>query len=98
MDEIFSTFLQIRVMLETTDDFIAKSGTSSKICVCGNEAKTIKFSIKPKKLGRIPITVKAVSVSVNVCANNLKLAKQIGAADAVRRKLLVEVRKFYFVF
>jgi hypothetical protein len=57
------------------------------MCVCGDHGSSVKFKIIPTKLGHIPLTVKAVTSQANLCPNST-----VYAADAVTRKLLVEVR------
>ncbi len=56
------------------------------MCVCGEDAKSVKFKIIPNKLGFIPLTVKAITSKAALCAK-----PTVYAADAVTRKLLVEV-------
>ena len=56
------------------------------MCVCGDDGKSVKFKIIPKKLGKIPLTVKAVTSEAKLCPKS-----KVYAADAVTRKLLVEV-------
>lgn len=59
----------------------------SKMCVCGDDGKSVKFRIIPNKLGRIPLTVKAITSEADLCPKST-----VYAGDAVSRKLLVEVR------
>ena len=60
------------------------------MCVCGDEGKSVIFKIIPNKLGHIPLTVKAVTSAMKLCPKS-----SVFAADAVTRKLLVEVRFLY---
>ena len=77
--------------IETTEEFQLTSGSSSsKLCVCGNEAKSVNFTIVAKTLGRIPLTVTGKDVQQSVC-ENVGSEASIGVIDTVRRKLLVEV-------
>ena len=76
--------------LEASKDFTADT-SSTKLCVCGGKSNTFKFKITPKKIGKIPILVKAITTGDNVCAKDKKMANSVGAADAVKRMLLVEV-------
>jgi hypothetical protein len=61
------------------------------MCVCGDDGKSVKFKIIPNKLGRIPLTVKAITSEARLCPNST-----VYAADAVTRKLLVEVGYMYY--
>ena len=74
--------------------------SSSKLCVCGSQSNSLRFKVTPKKIGKIPITVKAISTNQNVCSKERKMADSVNAADAVRKMLLVEVfiSKFFFKF
>ncbi|XP_065060460.1 alpha-1-macroglobulin-like [Rhopilema esculentum] len=89
--------LTIRLSVEASNDFVTDI-SSSKLCVCGSQSNSLRFKITPKKIGRIPITVKAISTNQNVCSKERKMADSVNAADAVRRMLLVEpegVKKEY---
>ena len=77
--------------METTQEFRLTSASSYNLCLCGNEAKSVNFTIVATKLGRIPLTVTGKDVQQSVCSNASSEAS-IGVIDTVRRKLLVEVR------
>ena len=47
--------------MDSSSDFTALTSLSRKVCVCGGESKTVKFGIKPTKLGKIDLTVQARS-------------------------------------
>eukprot|EP00112_Aurelia_sp_Birch-Aquarium-sp1_P000397 Seg1036.8 transcript_id=Seg1036.8/GoldUCD/mRNA.D3Y31 product="alpha-2-macroglobulin-like protein 1" protein_id=Seg1036.8/GoldUCD/D3Y31 len=79
----------IRLKLEASKGFDADT-LSTKLCVCGGKSNTFKFKITPKKIGKIPILVKAITTGDNICAKDKKMANSVGAADAVKRMLLVE--------
>jgi len=83
--------LAIRVSLDPSDDFDVAGGSNTKMCVCGGRADTYKFKIKPKKLGKIPITVRATTMSrdAELCGGK-PMAEAMTAADAMSKKLLVE--------
>ena len=66
------------------------SNTSRTVCVCSNEAMSVRFNIVPKKLGEIPLTVVAKDVDSSVCDEGVE-QMALGVSDAVTRKLLVEV-------
>ena len=76
--------------MESTQDFRLTSGSSFKLCVCSNEAKSVNFTIVASKLGHIPLTVTAKHVQRSVCSNSSTEAS-VGLIDTVRRKLLVQV-------
>ncbi|CAB4021533.1 alpha-2-macroglobulin-like isoform X2, partial [Paramuricea clavata] len=73
------------VLSRETRDYKVTSFYISKMCVCGDDGKSVKFRIIPNKLGRIPLTVKATTSEANLCPKST-----VYAADAVTRKLLVE--------
>ena len=75
--------------LYVSKDFELKSDAVQKLCVCGNEAKSTKFTVIPRQLGNIPLTVTAKDIRQNVCDG--PQGPGLGVADAVTRKLLVEV-------
>ncbi len=78
---------QIKLELSReSKDYRVTSFYISKMCVCGDDGKSVKFKIIPKKLGRIPLTVKAITSEARLCPKS-----KVYAADAVTRKLLVEV-------
>ena len=56
------------------------------MCVCGDAGQSVKFTIIPTNLGRIPLTVTAQTSTAKLCPNT-----SLVAADAVTRKLLVQV-------
>ena len=82
--------LQIRLSLENSFDYRITSNVSHEICVCSNEAKSVRFSIVPKKLGQIPLAVVAKDLDTSVCGQGVE-QMSLGVSDAVIRKLLVEV-------
>lgn len=82
--------LQIRLSLENSFDYRMTSNVSYDICVCSNEAKSVHFSIVPKKLGQIPLAVVAKDLDTSVCGQGVEHTS-LGVSDAVIRKLLVEV-------
>ncbi|XP_057303118.1 alpha-1-macroglobulin-like [Hydractinia symbiolongicarpus] len=84
--------LVIQLSLDTSNDFDITSERFKKMCVCGSKSNTFKFSIKPKTLGKIDITVKALSLQpdILICDSSNKMAEDVTAADAMTKKLLVE--------
>ena len=83
-------FSQVRIRLTKTDHFQLNSTADPKLCVCGNEAKSVKYVITPVQLGHIPLKVTVQNVAASLCENSSDEAP-LGISDAVTRKLLVEV-------
>ena len=83
--------LQIRLDLQESLYYRILSNSSQSICVCSNEAMSVRFNIVPKKLREIPLTVVAKDVNSSVCDEGVQ-QMSLGVTDAVTRKLLVEVR------
>jgi len=83
--------LQIRLDLQESLYYRILSNSSQSVCVCSNEAMSVRFNIVPKKLREIPLTVIAKDVNSSVCDEGVE-QMVLGVTDAVTRKLLVEVR------
>ena len=81
---------QIRVGLEESLHYRILSNSSFDVCVCSSEAKSVRFSIIPKKLGQMPLKVVAKDVATSACEVGAQ-QMTLGVTDAVIRKLLVEV-------
>ncbi|KAJ7371501.1 endopeptidase inhibitor [Desmophyllum pertusum] len=84
-----SKCLTIRMNLQDSLYYKILSNTSRTVCVCSNEAMSVRFNIVPKKLGEIPLTVVAKDVDSSVCDEGVE-QMALGVSDAVTRKLLVE--------
>jgi len=82
--------LQIRLDLQESLYYRILSNSSQSVCVCSNEARSVRFNIVPKKLREIPLTVIAKDVNSSVCDEGVE-QMVLGVSDAVTRKLLVEV-------
>ena len=82
--------LQIRLDLQESLYYRIVSNSSQSVCVCSNEAMSVRFNIVPKKLREIPLTVIAKDVNSSVCDEGVE-QMALGVTDAVTRKLLVEV-------
>jgi hypothetical protein len=85
----FNSYFHFQIKLELSrqsEDYKVTSFHISKMCVCKDDEKSVKFKIIPNKLGRIPLTVKAITSEAKFCPKST-----VYAADAVSRKLLVEV-------
>ena len=88
--KFFSLIFVFQIKLELNREYREYRVTSfsiTKMCVCGDDGKSVKFKIIPKRLGHIPLTVKALTSEAKLCPSST-----VYAADAVTRKLLVEVR------
>lgn len=72
------------------------SNKSRSVCVCSNEAISVRFNIVPKKLGEIPLTVVAKDINSSMCDEGVEQFA-LGVTDAVTRKLLVEVQLVIFL-
>lgn len=56
---LYAIYFQVKLALRKSQEFELLTGSRShKLCVCGNEAKTHTFHIRPLNLGHINITVK----------------------------------------
>ena len=85
---------QIRLGLEESLHYRILSNSSFDVCVCSSEAKSVRFSIIPKKLGQMPLKVVAKDVATSACEVGAQ-QMTLGVADAVIRKLLVEVWRIH---
>ncbi|XP_020628880.1 alpha-2-macroglobulin-like isoform X2 [Orbicella faveolata] len=81
--------LTIRLDLQESLYYRILSNSSQSVCVCSNEAMSVRFNIVPKKLREIPLTVIAKDVNSSVCDEGVE-QMVLGVTDAVTRKLLVE--------
>lgn len=84
-----SKCLTIRLTLEESLYYRIVSNKSRSVCVCSNEAISVRFNIVPKKLGEIPLTVVAKDINSSMCDEGVEQFA-LGVTDAVTRKLLVE--------
>ncbi|CAB4010718.1 alpha-2-macroglobulin-like isoform X2, partial [Paramuricea clavata] len=81
-----SSCIPIKLKLSRkSEDYKVTSFHISKMCVCKDDGKPVKFKIIPNKLGHIPLTVKAMTSHAKLCPK-----PTVYAVDAVTRKLLVE--------
>lgn len=81
--------LTIRLSLEESLYYRIVSNNSRSVCVCSNEAISVRLDIVPKKLGEIPLTVVAKDIDSSMCDEGVEQLA-LGVTDAVTRKLLVE--------
>ncbi|KAM7438496.1 A-macroglobulin receptor [Porites harrisoni] len=84
-----SKCLTIRLGLGESLHYRILSNSSFDVCVCSSEAKSVRFSIIPKKLGQMPLKVVAKDVATSACEVGAQ-QMTLGVTDAVIRKLLVE--------
>ncbi|CAH3159931.1 unnamed protein product [Porites lobata] len=84
-----SKCLTIRLGLKESLHYRILSNSSFDVCVCSSEAKSVRFSIIPKKLGQMPLKVVAKDVATSACEVGTQ-QMTLGVTDAVIRKLLVE--------
>ena len=86
-------FPQVRISLTKTDHFQLSSPGDQNLCVCGNEAKSVKYVITPVQLGHIPLKVTVQNVVPSLCGDPSK-ETPLGISETVTRMLLVEVHAF----
>nr|BAJ05271.1 alpha-2-macroglobulin [Diadumene lineata] len=79
----------VRLRLSNSSQFDLSSPVDHRLCICGNEAKSVKYVITPRHLGNIPLQVTVETVQPSLCQNASDEAP-LGVSDAVKRKLLVE--------
>ncbi|GFY41170.1 pregnancy zone protein [Trichonephila inaurata madagascariensis] len=91
-----SECLPIKLSLEPSDEYnILSESRWHRMCVCGSESKSHRFSLEPTALGRINITVYGFSLEDDdeaVCGN--EVTARLSARDAVSKQLLVEAEGF----
>lgn len=49
---------QVRLGVDTSDQFRVTGGTTHELCVCGNQAETHTYHVTPLELGDVNITVR----------------------------------------
>ncbi|XP_071965848.1 uncharacterized protein [Antedon mediterranea] len=86
--------LAIKLKFKKTEDFELLSKSTEFVCVCGGQSTTIEFSIVPRTLGKIPLTMYADTVSSNsgntICPSDKVMSDLLSVGDAIRKELLVE--------
>ncbi|GFU22382.1 alpha-2-macroglobulin [Nephila pilipes] len=91
-----SECLPIKLSLEPSDEYkILSESRWHRMCVCGSESRSHRFSLEPTTLGRINITVYGFSLEDDdeaVCGN--EVTARLSARDAVSKQLLVEAEGF----
>ncbi|XP_051788065.1 alpha-2-macroglobulin-like protein 1 isoform X2 [Erpetoichthys calabaricus] len=66
-------------------------GCEYKSCLCPDEAKIFHWTLIPKALGEVNVTVRAEALSTeDLCGNEAVVLPETGRADVVIKKLLVE--------
>ncbi|XP_071327810.1 alpha-2-macroglobulin-like isoform X1 [Trachinotus anak] len=67
------------------------SGDQYKSCLCGNERKTLSWTMAPSSLGVVNVTVSAEAVASDVsCGNEIVSVPDRGRIDVVTRSLIVK--------
>ncbi|GIY39970.1 alpha-1-inhibitor 3 [Caerostris extrusa] len=91
-----SECLPIKLSLETSEEYrIVSDNRWHKMCVCGGESRSHRFSIEPTALGKVNITVYGFSLEEDdgdACGN--EVTARLSARDAVSKQLLVEAEGF----
>ncbi|MBN3294645.1 A2ML1 protein, partial [Polypterus senegalus] len=68
-------------------------GCEYKSCLCPDETKIFHWTLIPKALGEVNVTVRAEALSTeDLCGNEAAVLPETGRADVVIKKLLVEVK------
>nr|AAN10129.1 alpha-2-macroglobulin precursor splice variant 1 [Ornithodoros moubata] len=84
--------LPVELTLAESEDFEFLEERTKTLCVCGSKVVE-KFSVKPKTIGEVNVTVFAVgSENSEVCGD--KPVEKVVAKDAVTQPLLVEAEGF----
>uniref|UniRef100_A0A3Q0RUC1 Alpha-2-macroglobulin bait region domain-containing protein n=1 Tax=Amphilophus citrinellus TaxID=61819 RepID=A0A3Q0RUC1_AMPCI len=96
---IFS-FLTICMMVTVTptpsSEYIltSLSGDEYTSCLCANERRTVSWSMVPKALGVLNVTISAEAVASGVsCGNELVTVPERGRIDVITKSLIVKVGK-----
>uniref|UniRef100_A0A3Q0RUH5 Alpha-2-macroglobulin bait region domain-containing protein n=1 Tax=Amphilophus citrinellus TaxID=61819 RepID=A0A3Q0RUH5_AMPCI len=94
---IFS-FLTICMMVTVTptpsSEYIltSLSGDEYTSCLCANERRTVSWSMVPKALGVLNVTISAEAVASGVsCGNELVTVPERGRIDVITKSLIVKV-------
>ncbi|XP_055938471.1 pregnancy zone protein-like isoform X2 [Argiope bruennichi] len=91
-----SECLPIKLSLEPSEEYrILSESRSHRLCVCGGESKSHRFSLEPTTLGKINVTMYGFSLEDDdeaVCGN--EVTARLSARDAVSKQLLVEAEGF----
>ncbi|XP_072051680.1 LOW QUALITY PROTEIN: pregnancy zone protein-like [Amphiura filiformis] len=85
----------IELSIEQSSEFSLLDASPNKyVCVCDRESKTVNFTIIPREIGEIKVTVHGSYVTpgsnVPLCGNNVFLANVNGVRDAIEDTLLIE--------
>ncbi|XP_004451443.2 pregnancy zone protein [Dasypus novemcinctus] len=85
--------IRVSVQLEASSAFLASQSQKGKesYCICGNERQTLVWTVIPKTLGNVNISVSAeAQQSLEPCGNEIAMVPEIGRKDTVIKTLLVE--------
>ncbi|CAL1299139.1 unnamed protein product [Larinioides sclopetarius] len=91
-----SECLPIKLSLEPSEEYrILSESRWQRLCVCGGQSRSHRFSLEPRVLGRVNVTVYGFSLEDDdeaVCGN--EVTARLSARDAVSKQLLVEAEGF----
>jgi len=87
------TLLQVRVQLRNPSELQLISSNDQRLCICGDEVKSVKHVIKPSEVGQIPFTVTVKNVLPSLCKNPSDEPLVGAISDTVARAIRVEVFK-----
>ncbi|XP_077468386.1 alpha-2-macroglobulin-like [Stigmatopora argus] len=88
-----SKCIMVKVTTPASSDFTLKplSGDQYNSCLCGNERKTLKWTLTPSTLGVVNVTVSAEAVPSHAsCDNEVVSVPERGRIDVVTRTLIVK--------
>ncbi|XP_006164927.1 pregnancy zone protein [Tupaia chinensis] len=85
----------IRVHVELKDSPAFQASQNQKgeesYCICGNERQTVSWTVTPKTLGNVNLSVSTEAIqSLELCDNEVAEVSEIGRKDTVIKTLLVE--------
>ncbi|XP_019716994.1 alpha-2-macroglobulin-like isoform X2 [Hippocampus comes] len=88
-----SKCIMVSVTPTPSEDFVLTplSGEEYNTCLCGNERKTVRWTLAPSTLGVVNVTVTAEAVPSHAsCDNEIVSVPERGRIDTVTRPLIVK--------
>nr|XP_002752372.3 pregnancy zone protein isoform X2 [Callithrix jacchus] len=85
--------IRVSVQLKASPAFLASKNTKGEesYCICGNERRTLSWTVTPKTLGNVNFSVSAEAMqSLELCGNEVAEVPEIKRKDTVIKTLLVE--------
>ncbi|XP_054858325.1 alpha-2-macroglobulin-like [Eublepharis macularius] len=85
--------IRVAISLAPSVDFVASplENEEESYCLCMNERQTVSWTVTPKSLGEVNVTVSAESIkSEKLCGNEIVKIPSEGQTDTVIKSLLVE--------